>query len=75
MSNAALIFSCRFKYGIIQVSVIEYLGEYVLDPSHTSCVDPGTPLFGYQNNTQGYQVSKHIKNDKLNEIAPHIGLL
>uniref|UniRef100_A0A6Q2X998 CUB and Sushi multiple domains 2 n=1 Tax=Esox lucius TaxID=8010 RepID=A0A6Q2X998_ESOLU len=27
-----------------------------IDPSHTSCVDPGTPLFGTQNNSQGYQV-------------------
>lgn len=26
------------------------------DPSHTSCVDPGIPMFGSQNNTQGYQV-------------------
>uniref|UniRef100_A0A8C1GP80 CUB and Sushi multiple domains 2 n=1 Tax=Cyprinus carpio TaxID=7962 RepID=A0A8C1GP80_CYPCA len=27
-----------------------------IDPSHTSCVDPGTPLFGHQNNSQGYQI-------------------
>lgn len=26
------------------------------DPSHTTCADPGVPLFGNQNNTQGYQV-------------------
>uniref|UniRef100_A0A3B4AL78 Uncharacterized protein n=1 Tax=Periophthalmus magnuspinnatus TaxID=409849 RepID=A0A3B4AL78_9GOBI len=28
-----------------------------IDPTHTTCGDPGTPLFGNQNNTQGYQVS------------------
>uniref|UniRef100_A0A8C6L3G6 CUB and Sushi multiple domains 2 n=1 Tax=Nothobranchius furzeri TaxID=105023 RepID=A0A8C6L3G6_NOTFU len=28
-----------------------------IDPSHTTCGDPGTPLFGNQNNSQGYQVS------------------
>uniref|UniRef100_A0A4W5MVQ5 Sushi domain-containing protein n=1 Tax=Hucho hucho TaxID=62062 RepID=A0A4W5MVQ5_9TELE len=28
-----------------------------IDPSHTTCGDPGTPLFGNQNNTQGYQVT------------------
>uniref|UniRef100_A0AAY4DQP8 CUB and Sushi multiple domains 2 n=1 Tax=Denticeps clupeoides TaxID=299321 RepID=A0AAY4DQP8_9TELE len=27
-----------------------------IDPSQTTCVDPGTPLFGNQNNTLGYQV-------------------
>uniref|UniRef100_A0A8B9LZ55 CUB and Sushi multiple domains 2 n=1 Tax=Astyanax mexicanus TaxID=7994 RepID=A0A8B9LZ55_ASTMX len=31
-----------------------------IDPSHTSCVDPGTPLFGYQNNTQGYQIGSTV---------------
>ncbi|XP_048086105.1 CUB and sushi domain-containing protein 1 [Alosa alosa] len=31
-----------------------------IDPSHTSCVDPGTPLFGYQNNTQGYQITSMV---------------
>ncbi|KAG7258552.1 hypothetical protein CRUP_029515 [Coryphaenoides rupestris] len=25
-------------------------------PSHTTCADPGIPLFGSQNNSQGYQV-------------------
>ncbi|XP_055074905.1 CUB and sushi domain-containing protein 2 [Misgurnus anguillicaudatus] len=31
-----------------------------IDPSHTSCVDPGTPLFGHQNNSQGYQISSSV---------------
>uniref|UniRef100_A0A674NBB4 CUB and Sushi multiple domains 2 n=1 Tax=Takifugu rubripes TaxID=31033 RepID=A0A674NBB4_TAKRU len=31
-----------------------------IDPTHTSCGDPGTPLFGNQNNTQGYQVSSTV---------------
>ncbi|KAB5530866.1 hypothetical protein PHYPO_G00134270 [Pangasianodon hypophthalmus] len=31
-----------------------------IDPSHTSCVDPGTPLFGFQNNTQGYQIGSTV---------------
>ncbi|XP_016400283.1 CUB and sushi domain-containing protein 1-like, partial [Sinocyclocheilus rhinocerous] len=33
-----------------------------IDPSHTSCVDPGTPLFGHQNNSQGYQVCDRSDN-------------
>uniref|UniRef100_G3NWU6 CUB and Sushi multiple domains 2 n=1 Tax=Gasterosteus aculeatus aculeatus TaxID=481459 RepID=G3NWU6_GASAC len=28
-----------------------------IDPTHTTCGDPGTPLFGNQNNSQGFQVS------------------
>uniref|UniRef100_UPI001EAE8F84 CUB and sushi domain-containing protein 2-like n=1 Tax=Oncorhynchus gorbuscha TaxID=8017 RepID=UPI001EAE8F84 len=32
----------------------------VSDPSHTTCGDPGTPLFGNQNNTQGYQISSTV---------------
>ncbi|KAK0153135.1 CUB and sushi domain-containing protein 2 [Merluccius polli] len=28
-----------------------------IDPSHTTCGDPGIPLFGSQNNSQGYQIS------------------
>uniref|UniRef100_A0A8C1UMN4 CUB and Sushi multiple domains 2 n=1 Tax=Cyprinus carpio TaxID=7962 RepID=A0A8C1UMN4_CYPCA len=31
-----------------------------IDPSHTSCVDPGTPLFGHQNNSQGYQIGSSV---------------
>uniref|UniRef100_A0A8K9V7L3 CUB and Sushi multiple domains 2 n=1 Tax=Oncorhynchus mykiss TaxID=8022 RepID=A0A8K9V7L3_ONCMY len=31
-----------------------------IDPSHTTCGDPGTPLFGNQNNTQGYQISSTV---------------
>uniref|UniRef100_H3CV01 CUB and Sushi multiple domains 2 n=1 Tax=Tetraodon nigroviridis TaxID=99883 RepID=H3CV01_TETNG len=31
-----------------------------IDPTHTSCGDPGTPLFGNQNNTQGYQVGNTV---------------
>ncbi|XP_067112326.1 CUB and sushi domain-containing protein 2 [Osmerus mordax] len=31
-----------------------------IDPSHTTCVDPGTPLFGNLNNTQGYQISSTV---------------
>uniref|UniRef100_A0A3Q1CLJ1 CUB and Sushi multiple domains 2 n=1 Tax=Amphiprion ocellaris TaxID=80972 RepID=A0A3Q1CLJ1_AMPOC len=31
-----------------------------IDPSHTTCVDPGTPLFGNQNNSQGYQISSTV---------------
>uniref|UniRef100_A0A8C5CBQ3 CUB and Sushi multiple domains 2 n=1 Tax=Gadus morhua TaxID=8049 RepID=A0A8C5CBQ3_GADMO len=27
-----------------------------IDPSHTTCGDPGIPMFGSQNNSQGYQV-------------------
>lgn len=30
------------------------------DPSHTTCADPGVPLFGNQNNTQGYQVREPL---------------
>lgn len=30
----------------------------VSDPTHTTCGDPGTPLFGNLNNSQGYQVWK-----------------
>ncbi|KAJ8268254.1 hypothetical protein COCON_G00134260 [Conger conger] len=31
-----------------------------IDPSHTSCVDPGIPLFGQQNNTQGFQIGSTL---------------
>ncbi|KAJ8334650.1 hypothetical protein SKAU_G00402890, partial [Synaphobranchus kaupii] len=31
-----------------------------IDPSHTSCVDPGSPLFGQQNNTQGFQIGSTL---------------
>uniref|UniRef100_A0A672G2T7 CUB and sushi domain-containing protein 1-like n=1 Tax=Salarias fasciatus TaxID=181472 RepID=A0A672G2T7_SALFA len=31
-----------------------------IDPSHTACGDPGTPLFGNQNNSQGYQISSTV---------------
>ncbi|XP_036410979.1 CUB and sushi domain-containing protein 2 [Megalops cyprinoides] len=31
-----------------------------IDPSHTSCVDPGVPVFGQQNNTQGYQIGSTL---------------
>uniref|UniRef100_A0A667WX46 CUB and Sushi multiple domains 2 n=1 Tax=Myripristis murdjan TaxID=586833 RepID=A0A667WX46_9TELE len=31
-----------------------------IDPSHTTCGDPGTPLFGNQNNSQGYQISSTV---------------
>lgn len=33
---------------------------FLLDPSHTTCADPGVPLFGNQNNSQGYQVCEHV---------------
>nr|XP_015204236.1 PREDICTED: CUB and sushi domain-containing protein 2 isoform X1 [Lepisosteus oculatus] len=31
-----------------------------IDPSHTSCVDPGVPLFGIQNNSQGHQIGSTL---------------
>ncbi|XP_041089827.1 CUB and sushi domain-containing protein 2-like [Polyodon spathula] len=31
-----------------------------IDPSHTSCADPGVPLFGIQNNSQGYQIGSML---------------
>ncbi|XP_023687916.2 CUB and sushi domain-containing protein 2 isoform X1 [Paramormyrops kingsleyae] len=31
-----------------------------IDPSHTSCSDPRVPLFGHQNNTQGYQIGSTL---------------
>uniref|UniRef100_A0AAY4DRL0 CUB and Sushi multiple domains 2 n=1 Tax=Denticeps clupeoides TaxID=299321 RepID=A0AAY4DRL0_9TELE len=31
-----------------------------IDPSQTTCVDPGTPLFGNQNNTLGYQIGSTV---------------
>uniref|UniRef100_A0A8C8AY99 CUB and Sushi multiple domains 2 n=1 Tax=Otus sunia TaxID=257818 RepID=A0A8C8AY99_9STRI len=31
-----------------------------IDPSLTTCADPGVPLFGLQNNSQGYQVGSII---------------
>ncbi|XP_019343511.2 CUB and sushi domain-containing protein 2 isoform X1 [Alligator mississippiensis] len=31
-----------------------------IDPTLTTCVDPGVPLFGMQNNSQGYQVGSVI---------------
>uniref|UniRef100_A0A8C9Y1H6 CUB and Sushi multiple domains 2 n=1 Tax=Sander lucioperca TaxID=283035 RepID=A0A8C9Y1H6_SANLU len=31
-----------------------------IDPTHTTCGDPGTPLFGNQNNSQGYQISSTV---------------
>uniref|UniRef100_A0A672UVJ0 CUB and Sushi multiple domains 2 n=1 Tax=Strigops habroptila TaxID=2489341 RepID=A0A672UVJ0_STRHB len=31
-----------------------------IDPSLTTCADPGVPLFGMQNNSQGYQVGSII---------------
>ncbi|XP_058853305.1 CUB and sushi domain-containing protein 2-like [Acipenser ruthenus] len=31
-----------------------------IDPSHTTCADPGVPLFGIQNNSQGYQIGSML---------------
>uniref|UniRef100_A0A3P8W543 CUB and Sushi multiple domains 2 n=1 Tax=Cynoglossus semilaevis TaxID=244447 RepID=A0A3P8W543_CYNSE len=31
-----------------------------IDPTHTTCGDPGSPLFGNQNNSQGYQISSTV---------------
>uniref|UniRef100_A0A669EUV2 CUB and Sushi multiple domains 2 n=1 Tax=Oreochromis niloticus TaxID=8128 RepID=A0A669EUV2_ORENI len=31
-----------------------------IDPSHTTCGDSGTPLFGNQNNSQGYQIGSTV---------------
>ncbi|XP_032436521.1 CUB and sushi domain-containing protein 2 [Xiphophorus hellerii] len=31
-----------------------------IDPSHTTCGDPGIPLFGNQNNSQGYQIGSTV---------------
>uniref|UniRef100_A0A8C6TIS3 CUB and Sushi multiple domains 2 n=1 Tax=Neogobius melanostomus TaxID=47308 RepID=A0A8C6TIS3_9GOBI len=31
-----------------------------IDPTHTTCGDPGAPLFGNQNNSQGYQISSTV---------------
>ncbi|XP_029103994.1 CUB and sushi domain-containing protein 1 isoform X1 [Scleropages formosus] len=31
-----------------------------IDPGHTTCIDPGAPLFGYQNNTQGFQIGSIV---------------
>ena len=31
------------------------------DPTLTTCVDPGVPQFGIQNNSQGYQVTRSTK--------------
>ncbi|XP_059898687.1 LOW QUALITY PROTEIN: CUB and sushi domain-containing protein 1 [Gadus macrocephalus] len=31
-----------------------------IDPSHTTCADPGIPMFGSQNNSQGYQISSTV---------------
>lgn len=41
-----------------RICIIKQL-SILADPTHTSCGDPGTPLFGNQNNTQGYQVWIH----------------
>ncbi|KAJ8289369.1 hypothetical protein GJAV_G00000500 [Gymnothorax javanicus] len=31
-----------------------------IDPSHTSCTDPGAPAFGFMNNSQGYQIGSTL---------------
>ncbi|XP_067863040.1 CUB and sushi domain-containing protein 2 [Heptranchias perlo] len=31
-----------------------------IDSTHTTCVDPGVPFFGIQNNSQGYQVGSTV---------------
>ncbi|CAH2222352.1 Hypothetical predicted protein [Pelobates cultripes] len=31
-----------------------------IDPSHTTCTDPGIPTFGMQNNSQGFQVGSTV---------------
>ncbi|XP_051775015.1 CUB and sushi domain-containing protein 1 [Erpetoichthys calabaricus] len=31
-----------------------------IDPSHTTCADPGIPMFGIQNNSQGYQIGSTL---------------
>ncbi|XP_023815635.1 CUB and sushi domain-containing protein 2 isoform X1 [Oryzias latipes] len=31
-----------------------------IDPSHTTCSDPSTPLFGNQNNSQGFQIGSTV---------------
>ncbi|XP_043915904.1 CUB and sushi domain-containing protein 1-like [Protopterus annectens] len=31
-----------------------------IDPTHSTCSDPGVPLFGIQNNAQGYQVGSVV---------------
>ncbi|KAG5855860.1 hypothetical protein ANANG_G00001150 [Anguilla anguilla] len=31
-----------------------------IDPTHTSCADPGAPLFGHVNNSQGYQIGSTL---------------
>lgn len=40
----------------MRVVITEFSCACLSDPSHTTCGDPGTPLFGNQNNSQGYQV-------------------
>lgn len=46
---------CIIRLQLQHVTFREQL-SILADPTHTSCGDPGTPLFGNQNNTQGYQV-------------------
>lgn len=46
---------CIIRLQLQDVTFREQL-SILADPTHTSCGDPGTPLFGNQNNTQGYQV-------------------
>lgn len=30
--------------------------HFALDPAHNTCTDPGTPHFGIQNSSRGYEV-------------------
>lgn len=32
------------------------VSHFALDPAHNTCTDPGTPHFGIQNSSRGYEV-------------------
>lgn len=33
-----------------------HVSQFTLDPAHNTCTDPGTPHFGIQNSSRGYEV-------------------
>lgn len=38
------------------VNNICHVSHFLLDPAHNTCTDPGTPHFGVQNSSRGYEV-------------------
>ncbi|XP_042194838.1 CUB and sushi domain-containing protein 1 [Callorhinchus milii] len=66
--KSVILFSCSTPFVLVGSSrrfcqadgIWSGIQPSCIDSTHTTCVDPGVPSFGLQNNSQGYQVGSTV---------------